>query len=213
MNIKSYKIFILFSLLILFLNGCATGPNINAKKTFKHNTPLIKEDIRKVGKGEIEKTIRMGPKPVFGDTVLLNKRKKISSQTQRNYLIIPDDFKLLKQRVTFNFQNLDYKQTLRPLKGERKPTFRKPDAKRGEIDMELDNSAEVHLNEGDVLVQQGTNHSWWNRGKETCRLGIILIDAKSGTSFSISSKFQHLYGLLVVSCGDHKSIIKFSERC
>jgi len=32
---------------------------------------------------------------------------------------------------------LDYKQTLRPLKGERKPTFRKPDAKRGEIDMEL----------------------------------------------------------------------------
>ena len=55
----------------------------------------------------------MGPKPVFGDTVLLNKRKKISSQTQRNYLIIPDDFKLLKQRVTFNFQNLDYKQTMK----------------------------------------------------------------------------------------------------
>ena len=51
---------------------------------------------------------------------------------------------------------------------------------KGEIDMELDNGAEVHLNKGDVLVQQGTNHSWWNRGKETCRLGIILIDAKTG---------------------------------
>jgi hypothetical protein len=33
--------------------------------------------------------------------------------------------------------NLDYKQTLRPLKGERKPTFRAKDAVKGEIDMEL----------------------------------------------------------------------------
>ena len=33
--------------------------------------------------------------------------------------------------------NLDYKQTLRPLKGERKPTFRAKDAIKGEIDMEL----------------------------------------------------------------------------
>jgi len=33
--------------------------------------------------------------------------------------------------------NLDYKQTLRPLKGERKPSFRAKDAIKGEIDMEL----------------------------------------------------------------------------
>ena len=113
MNIKFVKIIVSFLIVLFALNSCASNQWKKANKPFKHNTPLIKEDIRKVGKGEIDKTIRMGPKPVFGDTVLLNKRKKISSQTQRNYLIIPDDFKLLKQRVTFNFQNLDYKQTMK----------------------------------------------------------------------------------------------------
>ena len=31
---------------------------------------------------------------------------------------------------------------------------------------------------GDVLIQQGTNHAWVNRGKETCRIAFILIDSK-----------------------------------
>ena len=113
MNIKFVKIIVSFLIVLFALNSCASNQWKKANKPFKHSTPLIKEDIRKVGKKEIDKTIRMGPIPVFGDTVLLNKRKKISSQTQRNYLIIPDDFKLLKQRVTFNFQNLDYKQTMK----------------------------------------------------------------------------------------------------
>ena len=113
MNIKSVKILIPFLILLFALNSCATNQWKKSNKPFKHNTPLIKDDIRKIGRAEIDKTIKMGPKPVFGDTVLLNKRKKISSQAQRNYLIIPDDFKLLKQRVTFNFQNLDYKQTMK----------------------------------------------------------------------------------------------------
>jgi mannose-6-phosphate isomerase-like protein (cupin superfamily) len=47
----------------------------------------------------------------------------------------------------------------------------------GEIDMLLDDS-EVHLTAGDVLVQQGTNHAWVNRGSETCRIVFVLIDAK-----------------------------------
>jgi mannose-6-phosphate isomerase-like protein (cupin superfamily) len=46
----------------------------------------------------------------------------------------------------------------------------------GEIDMLLDDS-EIHLKAGDVLVQQGTNHAWVNRGKETCRIAFILVDA------------------------------------
>ncbi len=48
----------------------------------------------------------------------------------------------------------------------------------GEIDMLLDDS-EVHLKAGDVVVQQGTNHAWINRGKEPCRVAAILVDAKS----------------------------------
>jgi mannose-6-phosphate isomerase-like protein (cupin superfamily) len=47
----------------------------------------------------------------------------------------------------------------------------------GEIDMLLDDS-EIHLKAGDVLVQQGTNHAWVNRGKEVCRIAFVLIDAK-----------------------------------
>jgi mannose-6-phosphate isomerase-like protein (cupin superfamily) len=47
----------------------------------------------------------------------------------------------------------------------------------GEIDMLLDDS-EVHFKAGDVLVQQGTNHAWVNRGTEPCRIAFILIDAK-----------------------------------
>ena len=50
----------------------------------------------------------------------------------------------------------------------------------GGIDMELDNGVEVRLNAGDVMVQQGTNHAWWNRGTETCRLAIALLDARPG---------------------------------
>jgi len=49
----------------------------------------------------------------------------------------------------------------------------------GEIDMELDDGASVHMKEGDVMVQQGTNHSWVNNGTETCRLGFVLLDGKA----------------------------------
>lgn len=47
----------------------------------------------------------------------------------------------------------------------------------GEIDMLLDDS-EVRLAAGDVLVQQGTNHAWVNRGSGPCRMAFVLIDAK-----------------------------------
>jgi mannose-6-phosphate isomerase-like protein (cupin superfamily) len=47
----------------------------------------------------------------------------------------------------------------------------------GEIDMLLDDS-EVHFKAGDVLVQQGTNHAWVNRGTEPCRIAFVLIDSE-----------------------------------
>ena len=75
MNIKLIIKFALFSFLILFLNGCATG-KLGKSKPFKHNTPLIKDDVRKSGKIEVQKTVDMGPKPTEGDTTKLEKRKK-----------------------------------------------------------------------------------------------------------------------------------------
>jgi mannose-6-phosphate isomerase-like protein (cupin superfamily) len=47
----------------------------------------------------------------------------------------------------------------------------------GEIDMLLDDT-EIHLKAGDVLIQQGTNHAWVNRGTEACRIAFVLIDSK-----------------------------------
>ena len=47
----------------------------------------------------------------------------------------------------------------------------------GEIDMILDDG-EVHLAAGDVLVQQGTDHAWVNRGERPCRIAFVLIDAE-----------------------------------
>ena len=48
----------------------------------------------------------------------------------------------------------------------------------GEIDMLMDDS-EIHLAPGDVVIQQGTNHAWVNNSGRNCRIGFVLIDAKT----------------------------------
>jgi mannose-6-phosphate isomerase-like protein (cupin superfamily) len=47
----------------------------------------------------------------------------------------------------------------------------------GEIDMMLDDGS-VHLRQGDVIVQQATNHAWVNRGTRPCRILFVLMDSK-----------------------------------
>jgi mannose-6-phosphate isomerase-like protein (cupin superfamily) len=47
----------------------------------------------------------------------------------------------------------------------------------GEIDMVLDDTR-VHLRQGDVIVQQATNHAWINRSTQPCRILFVLMDAK-----------------------------------
>jgi quercetin dioxygenase-like cupin family protein len=47
----------------------------------------------------------------------------------------------------------------------------------GEIDMELD-GGQVHLRQGDVLVQRGTIHNWVNRGTQPCVIAFVLVAAK-----------------------------------
>lgn len=47
----------------------------------------------------------------------------------------------------------------------------------GEIDLLLDDG-DVRLKAGDVVVQQGTNHAWINRGRATCRLAMVFVDAE-----------------------------------
>jgi quercetin dioxygenase-like cupin family protein len=52
----------------------------------------------------------------------------------------------------------------------------------GEIDMELDDGASVHIKAGDVLVQRGTIHNWVNKGTAPCVIAFILIAAKPVTA-------------------------------
>jgi mannose-6-phosphate isomerase-like protein (cupin superfamily) len=47
----------------------------------------------------------------------------------------------------------------------------------GEIDMMLDDTS-VHLKQGDVVVQQATNHGWVNHGTQPCRIMFVLMDSK-----------------------------------
>lgn len=48
----------------------------------------------------------------------------------------------------------------------------------GEIFMVLDDGKEVHLKQGDVLVQRGAVHDWINRGTTPCVIAFVLMAAK-----------------------------------
>ena len=92
------------------MTGCAQpGKKV---KGFKHDTPLIKTDVKKIGKAEIEKDAKMGPVPAEADTTKFIKRKKISSVKEKNYLLIPEEYPNLKQNVSFKFQNMDYEEAM-----------------------------------------------------------------------------------------------------
>ena len=80
MNIK--RLFNLSLVLILgfILSGCANSQFAKKyNKPFKHNTPLIKTDMRTTGKSEVSKTLEMGPKPVRGSVE--RQKRKICCQT------------------------------------------------------------------------------------------------------------------------------------
>ena len=105
-----YRIILSFILIIFFMTGCAQpGKKV---KGFKHDTPLIKTDVKTIGKAEIEKDAKMGPVPAEADTTKFIKRKKISSVKEKNYLLISEEFPNLKQNVSFKFQNMDYEEAM-----------------------------------------------------------------------------------------------------
>ena len=74
MNTKNFIRFFGLLLFALVLSGCQSIKDAN--KPFKHNTPLIKDDIKKDGKAEIQKTLKLGPKPAEG-IKMYGKRKQI----------------------------------------------------------------------------------------------------------------------------------------
>lgn len=47
----------------------------------------------------------------------------------------------------------------------------------GQIDLELDDGAEVHLKAGDTYVLNGSNHAWHNRYNEPCVWVVFMVGA------------------------------------
>ena len=59
MKFKSIKLLAYPSLIILLLSGCETlKVGKKTKKVFKHNTPLIKQDVKALGKKNLKKVQR-----------------------------------------------------------------------------------------------------------------------------------------------------------
>jgi quercetin dioxygenase-like cupin family protein len=47
----------------------------------------------------------------------------------------------------------------------------------GEVWLELDDGAEVRLEAGDSVIQNGTRHAWHNRSSDPCTLAIAIVGA------------------------------------
>ena len=47
----------------------------------------------------------------------------------------------------------------------------------GEVWLELEGGEERLLQAGDVIVQNGTNHAWHNRGDEVCTMSVTVVAA------------------------------------
>ena len=143
MKFKKIISFLIIPFLIIFLSGCVVGKDgkmvLKKNEPFKHDTPLIKTDVKKLGKKELEKSAEMGPTPVEGDVIKLKKRKQISSVKERNYLLISDEFQSLKQNVSFKFQALDFKEAMKMMSEIGEINILIGDDVAGAITAELDN--------------------------------------------------------------------------
>jgi type IV pilus assembly protein PilQ len=99
-----HKIFI-FICFCLLVTACATPQ--------KRSIGKIDDDIRAYGKEDIQRTVDMGPKPNESlNDQLETKRKIITSEQVRNYVTIPDSFENLKQKISINFNNLDFRYAM-----------------------------------------------------------------------------------------------------
>jgi mannose-6-phosphate isomerase-like protein (cupin superfamily) len=48
----------------------------------------------------------------------------------------------------------------------------------GEVWLELDDGATVHLRSGDTVVQNGTRHAWRNKGSVPCHIAVFMVGVR-----------------------------------
>ena len=106
------KIILLF-LLIGLVTSCATTKSKN-KKSVHGDKPLI--DVSEVvvqGREDMNNMVKAGPKPYDPDfDVTANKRKTLTTENIRNYVTIPDEYGNLKQEMSINLNNVDFKYAM-----------------------------------------------------------------------------------------------------
>ena len=57
----------------------------------------------------------------------------------------------------------------------------------GEIDLFMEDASSVTLRQGDLNIQLGGNHQWWNRSSEPCVLLIVMIGVSSDETPGVAS--------------------------
>ena len=136
MNKYYKKIIILFSLFI-FLQACQTTKptgNVHGDKPLIDTSKVITE-----GKKDIEKKVKDGPKPVKKIVVPKTKRKTITTQNVKNYVSIPDNYINLKQKISINFQGLDFKYVMSLMAEVGKINILVGDEVSGTVNAKIDN--------------------------------------------------------------------------
>ena len=106
---KNHLKFFLLLILLVLLQSCAAK-----NKSVHGDKPLIDTaEIIVKGREEMDKKVIDGPKPY--DTPEIpreDKRKTITTQNVKNYVIIPEEYTNLKQNISINFQGVDFKYAM-----------------------------------------------------------------------------------------------------
>ena len=105
-NMKSNSKFFSLFFILLLLRVCETTKphvNVHGEKPLIDTSKVVSE-----GKKQIDKKVKDGPKPIENTNNTKTKRKTITTQNVKNYVSIPEDFKNLKQKISINFQGLDF---------------------------------------------------------------------------------------------------------
>lgn len=66
----------------------------------------------------------------------------------------------------------------------------------GEVDLELDDGTVTRLGVGDVVVQRGTAHAWFNRSDAVTRLLFVLVDGEFTAELRAALGDEALAGIL-----------------
>jgi len=106
---KNYlKYFLLLTFLILLQSCAAKNKSVHGDKPLIDTAEIIVK-----GREEMDKKVIDGPKPYNTPEIPReDKRKTITTQNVKNYVIIPEEYTNLKQNISINFQGVDFKYAM-----------------------------------------------------------------------------------------------------